>query len=115
MKINRLILIVLIFLVPSFADAHDIVLPHELAAQAFIFKSDQDGLWEKTLIVQFPQRKRVLSTNDGAVDAWRSQIMPLTRTLESRRRDHEIDQRRRRKDLYEQDSGEDGPTARLKK
>ena len=48
--------------------ANGIVLPQEVAAQASILRSDRDGLWEKTLIVQFPQRRRVLSTNDGLVD-----------------------------------------------
>lgn len=68
MKTNRLILIILILFIPSFAVAQNIILPPDVNAKASIDRSDRDGLWEKTLVVQFPQRRRVLSTNDGAVD-----------------------------------------------
>ena len=68
MKTSSLILIILILFIPSFAVAHDIILPPDLNAKASIARSDRDDLWEKTLVVQFPQRRRVLSTNDGAVD-----------------------------------------------
>jgi adenosylcobinamide amidohydrolase len=67
-KTNRLILIILILFIPSFAVAQNIILPPDLGAKASIVRSDREGLWEKTLVVQFPQRRRVLSTNDGAVD-----------------------------------------------
>jgi adenosylcobinamide amidohydrolase len=75
----------LIFLlIPSFVIAGDITLPQDLNAKAFVVKSEKDGLWEKTLIVQFykkvgshkgdnvplvSQRRRVISTNDGFMDA----------------------------------------------
>lgn len=66
----RQFLWVLIFLlIPSFIIAGDISLPQDLKARAFVMKSERDGLWEKTLIVQFQERRRVLSTNDGFVDA----------------------------------------------
>ena len=53
---------------PAFVAADDLFLPSGLDARAFIVKSDKDGLWEKTLVVHFPQRRRSLSTNDGIVD-----------------------------------------------
>lgn len=61
--------ILFFLLIPSFVMAVDIPLPQDLNAKAFIVKEERNGLWEKTLIVQFPQRRRVLSTNDGFVDA----------------------------------------------
>jgi len=68
MKKCGAVLAIIILFISFPAWAVDIVLPQELAAQASISRSDRDGLWEKTLIVQFPQRRRVLSTNDGLVD-----------------------------------------------
>ncbi|BCB95961.1 hypothetical protein JZK55_08830 [Dissulfurispira thermophila] len=62
-------LIVLMILIPSFVMAGDIPLPAELGAKAFVLKGEREGLWEKSLIVKFPERRRVLSTNDGFVDA----------------------------------------------
>ena len=56
-------------LFPSQEFAADIELPQGLNAKAFIVKGARDGLWEKTLIVQFPEKRRVLSTTDGFVDA----------------------------------------------
>ena len=49
--------------------ADDIALSPDFNAHAFIVKSDKDGLWEKTLVVHFQQkRRRLLSTNDGILD-----------------------------------------------
>jgi adenosylcobinamide amidohydrolase len=62
-------LIVLTILMPSFVMAGDIPLPQDLNAKVSVIKSEKDGLWEKSLIVKFPERRRVLSTNDGFVDA----------------------------------------------
>jgi adenosylcobinamide amidohydrolase/predicted amidohydrolase len=42
-----------------------LALPAEVAAQARILRGERDGLWEKTLLVTFPQPRRVLSTFDG--------------------------------------------------
>jgi adenosylcobinamide hydrolase len=53
---------------PSSGAAGEVALCPDLNAQAFILKSRNDDLWEKTLVVHFPQRRRVLSTNDGIVD-----------------------------------------------
>jgi adenosylcobinamide amidohydrolase len=52
----------------SYVAAAEISLPRDLNAQAFVVKAEKDGLWEKTLFVQFPQKRHVLSTNDGLVD-----------------------------------------------
>ena len=54
---------------PSILEAGDITLPQGLNARAFVIRSEKDGLWEKSLIIQFPERRRVISTNDGFVDA----------------------------------------------
>lgn len=68
MNIKRMIIFLVIFLTPSFAAADEIALPQDLKARAAIVKSNRDGLWEKTLIVQFPQNRRILSTNDGVLN-----------------------------------------------
>jgi adenosylcobinamide amidohydrolase len=54
--------------IPTLLVANGIALPPDLNAHPLIAKSDKNGLWEKTLVVQFPQRRRSLSTNDGIVD-----------------------------------------------
>lgn len=69
MKRKHVILILLLLFIPSLAGADDIALPQSLEAKASIVRSDRDGLWEKTLVVRFLQRRRVLSTNDGLIDA----------------------------------------------
>lgn len=69
MNRKHVILIFLLFLVPSLAAADNPILPQVLEARAAVHRSDRNGLWEKTLIVRFPQRRRVLSTNDGLIDA----------------------------------------------
>jgi adenosylcobinamide hydrolase len=63
-----MILFLVFFLIPSFAAADELVLPQDLEAQATVVRSERDGLWEKTLIVRFPQRRRILSTNDGVLN-----------------------------------------------
>lgn len=66
---KKTFLIVFFLLIPSFLLAKDISIPDELSAKAYVVKSKRDGLWEKTLVVQFVEKRRVLSTNDGFVDA----------------------------------------------
>jgi len=81
---RRFIWVLIFLLIPSFVIAGDISLPQDLNAKAFVAESERDGLWEKTLIVQFyekggshkwdnvplvSQRRRVISTNDGFMDA----------------------------------------------
>lgn len=68
MKINRIVLVVLVLFISSLATASDIKLAPELKAKATIMRGEREAKWEKTLIVEFPQRRRVLSTNDGIVD-----------------------------------------------
>jgi predicted amidohydrolase/adenosylcobinamide amidohydrolase len=46
-----------------------LVLPLVLEAEARVLRGERDGLWEKTLLVAFPQRRRTLSTFDGLVEA----------------------------------------------
>ena len=82
---KRVLWILIFLLIPSFVMAGEsIPLPQDLSAKASVIKAERDGLWEKSLIVQFyekegfhkgdiaplmSQRRRVLSTNDGFVDA----------------------------------------------
>lgn len=59
----------ILLLLPSLVFAADILLPKEINAKAFVTKGMRDGLWEKTLIIRFPEKRRTLSTNDGFADA----------------------------------------------
>jgi len=68
MNIKIIILFLAIFLIPSFAAADEIALPRDIEARATVVRSDQNGLWEKTLIVRFPQIRRILSTNNGVLN-----------------------------------------------
>lgn len=63
------IVLFLLFLVPSMALAEEITLAQNLNARAFIIQGQRDGLWEKSLVVQFPGKRRVLSSSDGLVEA----------------------------------------------
>ena len=58
-----------LLLSPSLEFAADIPLPQDLNAKASVTKGSRDGLWEKTLIVRFPEKRRTLSTTDGFADA----------------------------------------------
>jgi adenosylcobinamide hydrolase len=49
--------------------AADIPLDGKLDAAAMIVTTDHNGLWEKTLVIRFPQSRRVLGTNDGFLNA----------------------------------------------
>ncbi|MDQ5988333.1 MAG: hypothetical protein CSYNP_04093 [Syntrophus sp. SKADARSKE-3] len=40
-----------------------------LNAKAFVVRTDRNGLWEKSLVIQFPELRRVLSTKEGFVNA----------------------------------------------
>jgi len=48
--------------------AADMPLPRELGATAQIFKTERDGLWEKSLIVRLNERRHLLSTSDGIIN-----------------------------------------------
>jgi len=39
----------------------------EVGAQALVLTGERNGLWEKTLIARFPEKRRALSTNDGGM------------------------------------------------
>jgi adenosylcobinamide hydrolase len=54
---------------PVLLFAADIQLPENLKAKAVIIKGEREHLWEKTLVVTFPERRRTLSTFDGLVEA----------------------------------------------
>ncbi len=69
MKSLLLRIVMLIFLFPACTWAGGIVIPDELQAKATIIRTDNDGLWEKSLVVQFPEKRRLLSTKEGFVDA----------------------------------------------
>lgn len=56
-------------LLPTLVIAADIQLPHDLNAKASITKGMREGLWEKTLVIRFPEKRRTLTTTDGFVDA----------------------------------------------
>ncbi|HTH39640.1 MAG TPA: adenosylcobinamide amidohydrolase, partial [Rhodocyclaceae bacterium] len=49
--------------------AEAIPLPSVLSATATVQRSERDGLWEKSLIVQFSTPRRAISTSDGMVEA----------------------------------------------
>lgn len=69
MRIRQVVLISVLFLIVSpFIKAEAIDLPKDINAKAHVVKSEKDGMWEKTLIVQFPERRRVLSTIDAFMD-----------------------------------------------
>ncbi len=69
MRIKHLSLIFFLFLIiPSFVKAGEIPLPRDVNSKAYVIKSEKDGMWEKTLIVQFPERRRVFSTIEGFLD-----------------------------------------------
>ncbi len=94
MNMKRALLLLFIFLLPSLASADELALPQILEARATVIRSDRDGFWEKTLIVRFPQRRRVLSTNDGLIDvmaAANHSAHPLlwSRVDETMKTDHE--------------------------
>ncbi|NLC80895.1 MAG: hypothetical protein GX748_06895, partial [Lentisphaerae bacterium] len=54
---------------PALVGAAEIDLPAEIGATAEVRRGEQDGLWEKTLLVRFPSERRVLSTSDGMLTA----------------------------------------------
>ncbi len=61
-----LVLICLSLVTPLFAA--NLTLPPELGVTAQILKTERDGLWEKSLIVQLNQRRHLLFTSDGIIN-----------------------------------------------
>lgn len=62
-------LFVLLLTLPGVGLAAELLLPDEICAVAQVDRSERDGLWEKTLIVQFAGERRALSTSDGLLMA----------------------------------------------
>jgi len=52
-------------IMPSISGATTVEVPEGLAAEAFVIKGERASLWEKTLVVAFPERRKILSTSDG--------------------------------------------------
>lgn len=48
--------------------AANLTLPPELGATAQVLKTERDGLWEKSLIVQLNEPRHLLSTSDGIIN-----------------------------------------------
>jgi len=65
-----ILLLIIIDVNPIFADVkiEGVPLPAEVEAKAYVIKKDKNGLWEKTLIIEFPKKRRVLSTIDGFME-----------------------------------------------
>ncbi|WP_083518468.1 adenosylcobinamide amidohydrolase [Dechloromonas denitrificans] len=61
----------LFFSAAAWAAESDVLsnLPANIRAEAQIVRSERDGLWEKVLLVRFPEARRTLSTSDGLLDA----------------------------------------------
>lgn len=59
--------LILLLVTLSAGASEEIRLPAELDAKAFIKVAERDGFWEKTLVVTFPEDRRMLSTNDGLI------------------------------------------------
>jgi adenosylcobinamide amidohydrolase len=68
MRFYLLLLTFLLFL-PTLLFAADIKLPANLQSEAVIIRGERERMWEKTLVVKFPERRRTLSTYDGLVEA----------------------------------------------
>jgi adenosylcobinamide amidohydrolase len=66
---NHFIWMLTLLLIPTLVCAADIPLPPDLDAKASVAKGTREGLWEKTLIIRFPEKRRALTTTDGFVDA----------------------------------------------
>ncbi len=65
---NFLVAGLLLLALPALAAA-DLALPEPVRASAAVIVGERDGYWEKTLVVDFPQPRRTLSTYDGFVEA----------------------------------------------
>ncbi len=68
MRKSILILVIVCLSMAAPLFAANLVLPPELGVTAEILKTERDGLWEKSLIVQLPERRHILSTSDGIIN-----------------------------------------------
>ncbi len=64
-----LLSLITLLTIPTLLFAADIKLPANLKAEALIIRGERGHLWEKTLVVRFPERRHTLSTYDGLVNA----------------------------------------------
>ena len=62
--------VVTLVMLPALLLAADIQIPENLRARAYVLKAERDGLWEKSLVVQFAEKRRTLGTLDGFIDAY---------------------------------------------
>jgi len=68
---ERIVLLLsLVLIIPAAVCAADMTIPENIQARAFVVKGERDGLWEKSLVVQFPEKRRTLGTLDGFVEAY---------------------------------------------
>lgn len=61
--------LVAFYLLVCAAEGKEITLPTILNTKAHVKVSEQDGLWEKTLVLIFDKERRVLSTNEGYLNS----------------------------------------------
>lgn len=61
--------LITILTLPPLLFAAGLTLPANLKAEAVIIRGEREQMWEKTLVVRFPERRRTLSTYDGLVEA----------------------------------------------
>lgn len=61
--------VLFLLLVSPVAWGQEMVLHQDLQTKAFVLRGERDGLWEKTLVVHFQGPRRVLSTQDGFMEA----------------------------------------------
>ncbi|MEN6331477.1 MAG: adenosylcobinamide amidohydrolase [Smithella sp.] len=67
---NLIVAVFTLLMIPALLLAADIQIPENLQARAYVLKAERDGLWEKSLVVQFAEKRRTLGTIDGLVEAY---------------------------------------------
>ena len=66
---KRLILPLLLIIMSCNVNAEELNIPQAINAKAEILRKMTDGLWEKTLILVFPKKRKIISTNKGIFNA----------------------------------------------
>ena len=67
-KRNLILMLLLISIIGS-ANAKEVFLPPSLHVNCFDERKQIDNMWEKTLILIFPAKRRIISTNTGIIMA----------------------------------------------
>lgn len=67
---NLIVAVFVLLAAPALLSAADIQIPKNLKAKAYVLEAERDGLWEKSLIVQFAEKRRTLGTIDGIVNVY---------------------------------------------